>query len=135
VALEELCCQLAAQYRITINLTTEQLPEVLPDPIPICFYRVAQEALSNAGKHSKSSKIDVGLFYDGRLLRMRIKDFGVGIDPSVLGNGLGLTTMQERLRMIDGVLRFNPVPEGTELEAEVRLDCLAVSEKVTSEIV
>ena len=131
MALEELCCQLAAQYRITINLTTEQLPEVLPDPIPICFYRVAQEALSNAGKHSKSSKIDVGLFYDGRLLRMRIKDFGVGIDPSVRGNGLGLTTMQERLRMIDGVLRFNPVPEGTEVEAEVRLDCVAASGKVT----
>ena len=135
VALEELCCLLAAQYRITINLTTEQLPEPLPDPVQICFYRVAQEALSNAGKHSKSSKIDVGLFYDGRLLRMRIKDYGVGIDPLVRGNGLGLTTMQERLRMIDGVLRFNPVSEGTEVEAEVRLDCLAVTEKVTSEIV
>jgi signal transduction histidine kinase len=135
VALDELCCQLAAQYRITINLTTEQLPEPLPDPVQICFYRVAQEALSNAGKHSKSSKIDVGLFYDGRLLRMRIKDFGVGIDPLVRGNGLGLTTMQERLRMIGGVLRFNPVPEGTEVEAEVRLDCLAVTDKVTAEIV
>jgi signal transduction histidine kinase len=135
VALEELCCQLAAQYRITINLTTEQLPEVLPDPVAICLYRVAQEALSNAGKHSKSSTIDVGLFYDGRLLRMRIKDFGVGIDPSVRGRGLGLTTMRERLRMIDGVLRFHPVPEGTEVEAEVRLDRLAVSENVTSDIV
>jgi len=66
---------------------------------------------------------------------MRIKDFGVGIDPSVRGRGLGLTTMRERLRMIDGVLRFNPVPEGTEVEAEVRLDRLAVSEKVTSEVV
>jgi PAS domain S-box-containing protein len=127
VALDELCCQLAAQYRIAINLTTEQLPEVLPDPVPICLYRVAQEALSNAAKHSKSSRIDVGLFYDGRLLRMRIKDFGVGLDPSVRGNGLGLTTMQERLRMIDGVLRFNPVPEGTEVEAEVRLDCVGAS--------
>jgi PAS domain S-box-containing protein len=131
VALEELCCQLAAQYRITINLTTEQLPEVLPDPVPICFYRVAQEALSNAVKHSKSLKVDVGLFYDGRLLRMRIKDSGVGIDPSLRGNGLGLTTMRERLRMIDGVLRFNPVSEGTEVEAEVRLDCIGASEKIT----
>ena len=72
--------------------------------------------------HSKSAKIDVGLFCDGRLLRMRIRDFGVGFDPSVRGNGLGLVTMQERLRMIDGVLRFNPVPEGTEVEAEVTLD-------------
>jgi signal transduction histidine kinase len=62
---------------------------------------------------------------------MRIKDYGVGIDPSVRGNGLGLTTMQERLRMIDGALRFNPVPEGTEVEAEVRLDCVGASEKVT----
>ena len=77
----------------------------------------------------------MGLFYDGRLLRMRIKDYGVGIDPLVRGNGLGLTTMQERLRTVDGVLRFNPAPEGTEVEAEVRLDCLAVTETVTSEIV
>ena len=124
VALEELCSQLATQYRIAINLTTEPLPAVLPDPIPICFYRVAQEALSNAGKHSKSPQIDVGLFYDGRRLRMRIRDFGVGIAPSVRSNGLGLTTMRERLRMIDGALRFNPVPVGTEVEAEVILECV-----------
>jgi PAS domain S-box-containing protein len=91
-ALKALCRQLAARYGIAINLTTEQLPEVLPNQVPICFYRVAQEALSNAGKHSKSSKIDVGVFFDGRLLRMRIRDFGVGFDPSVLGNGLGLGT-------------------------------------------
>ena len=122
VALEELCQQLATQYRITINFTTEQLPEVLPDPVAICFYRVAQEALSNAVKHSKSPTIDVGLFHADGLLRMRIKDFGVGIDASVRGNGIGVTTMHERLRMIDGALRFNPVPEGTEVEAEVRLD-------------
>jgi PAS domain S-box-containing protein len=131
-ALKQLCRQLAAQYGIAINLSTEQLPEILPDPVPICFYRVAQEALSNAGKYSKSSKIDVGVFFDGRLLRMRIRDFGVGFDPSVRRNGLGLVTMQERLRMIDGVLRFNPVPEGTEVEAEaeVKLDYVGSSEKV-----
>ena len=129
-ALKQLCRQLAAQHGIAINLSTEQLPEILPDPVQICFYRVAQEALSNAGKHSKSSKIDVGVFCDGRLLRMRIRDFGVGFDPSVRGNGLGLVTMQERLRMIDGVLRFNPVPEGTEVEAEVKLDCLGSFGKV-----
>ena len=130
VALEVLCRQLAGQYGIAINLTTERLPEVLPDPVPICFYRVAQEAISNAGKHSKSSKIDVGVCCDGRLLRMRIRDFGVGFDPSVGGNGLGLITMQERLRMINGVLRFNSVPNGTEVEAEVKLDYVASSEKL-----
>jgi PAS domain S-box-containing protein len=129
-ALEKLCRQLAAQYGFAINLTTEQLPEVLPDQVPISFYRVAQEALTNAGKHSKSSKIDVGVFFDGHFLRMRIRDFGVGFDPSVGGNGLGLVTMQERLRMIDGVLRFNPVPEGTEVEAEVKLECVDSPDKL-----
>jgi len=130
VALKGLCRQLAAHYGMAINLTTEQLPEVLPDQVALSFYRVAQEALSNAGKHSQSSKVDVGLFCDGHLLRMRIRDFGVGFDPSVRGSGLGLVTMRERLRLIDGVLRFNPVPQGTELEAEVKLDCVASSEKV-----
>jgi PAS domain S-box-containing protein len=130
VALEVLCRQLAGQYGIAINLSTERLPEVLPDPVPICFYRVAQEAISNAGKHSKSSKVDVGVCCDGRRLRMRIRDFGVGFNPSIRGNGLGLVTMQERLRMVDGVLRFNPVPEGTEVEAEVKLDYVASPEKL-----
>jgi PAS domain S-box-containing protein len=129
-ALKQLCCQLSEKYGIAINLSTEQLPEVLRDPVALCFYRVAQEALSNAGKYSKSSRIDLGLFCDGHLLRMRIRDFGVGFDPSIRGNGLGLVTMHERLRMIDGVLRFNPVPEGTEVEAEVKLDYMGSSEKV-----
>ena len=53
---------------------------------------------------------------------MRIKDFGIGFDPSVLGKGLGLVTMQERLRMVGGVLRVNSVQGGgTELEAEAKI--------------
>ena len=54
--------------------------------------------------------------------RMRIKDFGIGFDPSVLGKGLGLVTMQERLRMVGGVLRVNSVQgKGTEVEAEAKI--------------
>jgi PAS domain-containing protein len=76
------------------------------------------------------SMISVGVFCDGRHLRMRVRDFGVGLDPSVRGNGLGLVTMQERLRMIDWVLRFNPVPEGTEVEAEVKLEFVDSPDKL-----
>lgn len=122
VALKGVCKQLAEQYGIAIDLMTQKLPETLPDELSLCFYRTAQEGLMNALKHSESSRIDVSLDCCGQILRMRIKDFGIGFDPAVMGKGLGLVTMQERLRMVGGVLRVNSVQgEGTELEAEAKI--------------
>ena len=122
VALKGVCQQLADQYGIVIDLTTEKLPKTLPEELSLCFYRTAQEGLINALKHSESTRIDVSLDCRGQILRMRIKDFGIGFDPSVLGKGLWLVTMQERLRMVGGVLRVNSVQgKGTELEAEAKI--------------
>ena len=122
VALKGVCQQLADQYGIVIDLTTQKLPKTLPEELSLCFYRTAQEGLMNALKHSESRRIDVSLDCRGQILRMRIKDFGIGFDPSISGNGLGLITMQERLRMVGGVLRVNSVQgKGTELEAEAEI--------------
>jgi signal transduction histidine kinase len=121
-ALKGICQQLADKYGIAIDFMTQKLPETLPEELSLCFYRTAQEGLMNALKHSQSRRIDVSLDCRGQILRMRIKDFGIGFDPSVLGNGLGLVTMQERLRMVGGVLRVNSVQgKGTELEAEAKI--------------
>lgn len=121
-ALKDICRQLEHQYHITINLSAGQLPELRKE-VSLCFYRVAQEALTNAVKHSKSPQIDVNVAADGCVLRMRVRDFGVGFDPAIQRNGLGLISMQERLRMIGGVVRFNSVlGGGTELEAEANLN-------------
>ena len=101
---------------------TQKLPETLPEELSLCFYRTAQEGLMNALKHSESRRIDVSLDCRGQVLHMRIKDFGIGFDPSVLGKGLGLVTMEERLKMVGGVLRVNSVQgKGTELEAEAEI--------------
>jgi signal transduction histidine kinase len=98
------------------------VPQSLSEEVSLCFYRVAQEALTNAAKHSRSSRVDVTVVANGQLLRMRIRDFGVGFDPAVERDGLGLVTMQEQLKMIGGVLRFHSVPgRGTELEAEANI--------------
>ena len=122
VALKGVCQQLADQYGIAIDLTTQKVPKSLPEELSLCFYRTAQEGLMNALKHSESRRIDVSLDCRGQILRMRIKDFGIGFDPSVLGKGLGLVTMQERLRMVGGVLRVSSVQgKGTELEAEAEI--------------
>ena len=125
-ALKEVCDQLASQHKVAINLTTGQLPDRLPEQISLCFYRVAQEALMNAVKHSGASRVDVSLEIRGEVLCMRVRDYGIGFDPSAQGKGLGLITMQERLRMVGGVLRFNSVAgEGAVLEAEANASVAA----------
>ena len=61
---------------------------------------------------------------------MRIRDFGIGFDPTVPREGLGLVTMQERLRMIGGALRFNSLPgRGTEVEAELDIEVASLPSK------
>lgn len=130
-ALTEICRQFASQKHIIIDVNAEPMSRRLPQDVSLCFYRVAQEALTNAVKHSNSSRVEVSLTDAGGVLRMRIKDFGIGFDPTVRGAGLGLVTMQERLRMIGGVARFHSVPgEGTEVEAEVRIGDAGSSAKV-----
>lgn len=118
-ALKEVCQQLATQHHLVINVTIGQLPDCLPEQLSLCFYRVAQEAIMNAIKHSGASQVDVHLECSGETLRMSVRDYGVGFDPSSRGKGLGLVTMQERLKMVGGVLRLESLAgEGTILEAE-----------------
>ena len=121
-ALKEVCQQLVDQHRVAIHLTADQLPESLSEQVSLCFYRVAQEALMNAVKHSGTSQVDVSLDCKGQLLRMCIRDYGIGFNPSVRGKGLGLITMHERLKMVGGMLKFNSVAGmGTEVEVEVNI--------------
>jgi two-component system sensor histidine kinase UhpB len=121
-ALKEVCEQLACQHQVTINLTTGPMLESLPEQISLCFYRVAQEALMNAVKHSEASRVDVSLDCTGEILRMNIRDYGIGFAPSDKRKGLGLVSMQERLRMIGGVLRIDSIAgEGTALKAEANI--------------
>ena len=121
-ALKEVCQQLVDQHHIAIHLTADQLPESISEQVSLCFYRVAQEALMNALKHSGTSQVDVNLNCQGQLLRMCIRDYGIGFNPSVRGKGLGLVAMHERLRMIGGTLRFNSTAgTGTEVEAQANI--------------
>lgn len=121
-ALKEVCQQFVDQHRVAVHLTANPLPESLSEQVSLCFYRVAQEALMNAVKHSGTSQVEVSLDCKGQLLRMCIRDYGIGFNPALRGKGLGLVAMQERLRMVGGMLRFNSAAGmGTEVEAEVNI--------------
>ncbi len=100
----------------------------LSDDLSLCFYRIAQEALNNAVKHSHSPRIEVKLGNSRGRVWMRIKDFGVGFDATARSSGIGLAAMRERLRMVDGSLHVKSSPGvGTELTAEAKVVTPAVS--------
>jgi signal transduction histidine kinase len=121
-ALKEVCQQVARQHQVEIQFTSENVSLPLQEDLALCFYRLAQEALNNAVKHSGSTRIDVGLIaYDGTLT-ITIKDYGTGFDTSATPDGLGLATMRERLRLVEGNLLINSRSGvGTEITAQARL--------------
>ncbi len=78
----------------------------LSPPLQDEIYRIGREAIRNAFLHARARHIEARIHYDERLLRLRIRDDGKGIDPTVLEEGgraghWGLIGIRERLHWID----------------------------------
>jgi PAS domain S-box-containing protein len=88
------------------------------------LYRVAQESVANAAKHAHASSVEVSLRRSTHALELEVNDNGVGIaDQGSRGSaGLGLVSMEERMRLVDGTFRVLPRPGGgTRIVATVPL--------------
>jgi signal transduction histidine kinase len=122
-AAERLCRDLSRQHRVDIGCRAEEVPERLPRDLAVCLYRVLQEALQNAVKHSGAAKVEVLLRGAVDQVEMTIRDFGVGFDPQASQrHGLGLTSMKERLIAVRGQLAIESNAEhGTTIRALVPL--------------
>jgi signal transduction histidine kinase len=102
----------------------------LPGPIEIALYRIVQEALTNAAKHSKASRVLIRIGRKNRLVCCSIEDDGVGFDVRAVPSdgkprGLGLTGMQERLNGIGGTLSIDSARgRGTRLLIQLPADVL-----------
>jgi PAS domain S-box-containing protein len=104
-----LCEELSKRHGVTIDLQCEKIPTALPPEIGLCLYRVLQEALQNVVKHSVSRHAHVSLNGHVNTITLTVKDSGAGFDPhaAMRGSGLGLTSMQERLKVIGGELSID----------------------------
>lgn len=92
-------------------------PAPVPDTDPetaMQVYRIAQEAINNALKHSKATRIDLGLFAREGRIDLLVKDNGVGIGTATgkPSAGMGLRIMEFRARMINATLDVRQPPEG-----------------------
>jgi signal transduction histidine kinase len=101
---------LGARYgiRATVDTTVRRS---LPEDIHIAFYRVAQEAMHNVGKHADASRLDVELTGANGEVSLIVTDDGVGFDPVDETEGsMGLRIMQERADMIGAQLCVTSSP-------------------------
>jgi signal transduction histidine kinase len=122
---EELGCARVGEsgsptLRVAVEGTPRELHPILRDDI----YRIAREALVNACRHAQANKIEAEITYAERLLRLRIRDDGKGIDPTLLGAGRdghwGLPGMRERAEQIGARLDiWSEFGAGTEVELRV----------------
>ena len=125
-ALEFLARGFAARHRIPAEVHAK-VPQRLPASIATVVYRVAQEGLTNIGRHARATKAFIRVGPKAGGLRCAIRDDGVGFDPAAVGrqcgNELGLRGIRERLAVLGGELTIRSVcGVGTELIALIPLD-------------
>ena len=121
-AMRGFCKELSEQHNVDINFGHEDIPGSVPPEISICLFRVLQEALHNAVKHSKVRLFDVEARGTSNAIFLTVRDAGLGFDPeyAMKGHGLGLTSMQERLKLVNGELSIHSQPKrGTSVHARV----------------
>jgi len=105
---------LALRSSMPVDVLVEP-EERLPEPVEVAAYYVAAEALTNAAKHAGASRASVTLERQDGLLRLSVRDDGLGgADPST---GSGLTGIRDRVEALGGSLAVtSPRGEGTVLE-------------------
>jgi PAS domain S-box-containing protein len=116
----------AVRTGVSAEFVTRNVPKDVPLDQATCLYRVLQEGLQNVQKHAEATTVLVRLLRTGRGLGLCIHDDGRGIEPvegDARRRGLGLTSMAERVGMLNGVFHILTKPDdGTEVHAWVPLE-------------
>lgn len=123
-ALRAFCSELASARHLPVHLLIQNLPRPLSHDIELCLYRIAQEALNNVVRHSGATAASVRLEGLQDHLVLTVKDDGTGFDVNIPNTGasLGLTSMRERVVLVDGqILIRSSKGEGTRID--VRVPC------------
>jgi PAS domain S-box-containing protein len=123
-AMRGFCREFAEQQKLEIDFKTHDLPSPLSPDISLCLFRVLQEALHNSAKHSGVRRFEVRLWGTSDEIHLTVKDSGAGFDreASKESRGLGLISMEERLKLVKGTLSIDSQPKrGTTIDARVPL--------------
>jgi PAS domain S-box-containing protein len=111
-ALESECSAVMRRHPVKITFRNENVPDAISDDIALCLYRVVQEGLRNIATHSGSKNCEIFLKSDDHALCLTVSDDGIGFDPLEVRKmpGLGLSSMRERVQLIQGDFTIRSQP-------------------------
>lgn len=118
------CKEFSERQSMEIDFKTE-VSSTLPLEVGLSLFRVIQEALHNAQKHSGVKRIELQLREDSGEIHLVVSDLGRGFDleTAMQGRGLGLTSMGERVRLMNGTISIESKPMcGTTIHVRVPLE-------------
>jgi PAS domain S-box-containing protein len=123
-AIRSFCKEFGEQQKVEIDFQTHDLPSPLDPDISLCLFRVLQEALNNSAKHSGVRQVAVQLWGTSDEIHLTVSDRGVGFDSEHEkqreSRGLGLISMEERLKLVNGTFSVESQPNrGTTIHARV----------------
>jgi len=121
-ALKSFCVEFSGREGIDVEFSAQKEPPSLQEEVALCLYRVAQESLRNVARHSGAKSVSVSLKKADGALHLSIRDRGKGFDvrPDRPGEGLGLLSMSERVRLVDGTFQLRSrAGHGTRIEVRV----------------
>jgi len=121
-SIRRVCTELSSAHSIAIHLDIAEIPAGLTNDVELCLYRIVQEALHNVVKHSGAATVTVRLGVDLGEIVLNVGDDGKGFDPSAGRhmNGVGLISMRERARQVDGSVTVTSKPGlGTHVQVRV----------------
>jgi PAS domain S-box-containing protein len=121
-ACRSFCREVAERNKVTVDFIEEGVPRGVPEDVSLCLFRILQESLNNAIKHSGAQRFEVRLRAVSDEIQLTVRDRGVGFDaPAALsGHGLGLISMRERASLVKGTISITSKPmAGTEITLRV----------------
>jgi PAS domain S-box-containing protein len=114
VAMRSFCKEFGELQKVEIDFQNHDLPSPVAPDTSLCLYRVLQEALHNSAKHSGVRHLEVRLWGTLEEIHLTVRDSGVGFDREAAktSRGLGLISMEERLKVVNGTLSIDSQPKG-----------------------
>jgi signal transduction histidine kinase len=111
-AMRGFCREFGEQQNVRVDFRCHDVPRSLPPDLSLCLFRVLQESLHNSAKYSGVRDFDVRLWGTPDEIHLTVSDSGVGFDREAAkrGPGLGLVSMEERLKLLNGTLSIESKP-------------------------
>jgi len=123
-AMRGFCSEISVRQNVEVDFSHQDVPGTVRPEIALCLFRVLQEGLQNAVRHSSAVRFTVNLRGTPEAISLTVRDGGRGFDPGSVSQdgGLGLTSMRERLKLVAGELSIESQPDsGTTIVARVPL--------------